>query len=104
MTINLGVTIAWESVKCFSGNGTLHRITIPKHKGRTGTNEQHKANILGTDFAANITPTNYTGDLSKITYATIHGPFLQTKLSCKLRLKTMQLLFIASNCIWSILT
>jgi len=86
MTINLEVSIAWESVKCFSGNGTLHRITIPKHNGRTGTNEQYKANILRTDFAANITPTNYTVDLSKIIYAVIHGPFLQTKLSCQQRL------------------
>jgi len=71
ITSNLELSTAWKKIKRFSGNRHFLRIPILKYNGITGTNDQHKANILANHFAA-ISASTHTQEFTANQHRTLH--------------------------------
>jgi len=72
ITSNLEIATAWKKIKRFFGNRPFLGIPILKHNVISGTNDQHKANILSNHFVS-ITASNYTPEFTaKSTSHTAH--------------------------------
>jgi len=71
ITSSLEIATAWKKIKRFFGNRDFLGIPILKHNVISGTNDQHKANILSNHFVS-ITASNYTPEFTANQHRTLH--------------------------------